>query len=572
MSEVKSYKSKDSYVKQHVIQQIENLKSDIQNLIDKKKSLKNKEEITECLETKQRKMEQLKSLNNKLKDIIKQERYEIQKQNEIIMVSKAIDTLEFTGAKKRNNYKALDKAKEDKAQRDQVKMQFFEYKEIEKKYFECDCSKLPSYLFLSKNILKSYGLCPHLDLDLENPIDKESIYNQRLEWLMSQKDKGKMLFDLYEDLIQEHNLNKLQLEKTNIENHISEFINSNFTKSQFEYFNNAIGFLEEYLNCHIKTKRIKERFKMMINDLSILYSETNFEIHTYLSIRFDIPIVVNIMENKNTHKNPLELALMIEKFSKYLEDYRNAIENLENKKKYVINTLKNLKMDLYYYLTDKQAFLKKENIIESKRSNVTQTGKYFKKWSSLTQNEKLERLSCFATYYIDKNLIESKIIDQSKREEYINSLDTILLNSFKNKTLTYKNLSWNTKRGIIEKIKTLNQSNNTNGIVFTLQNTNENETQNSNSNETSNTKVQDKKKISSKSIINKESEKIINEQLLYFIVKRIQNGVENITDEDKENCLNKLKTKLKIKKISTNDKKQILDKYTEIFDVVKQNT
>jgi hypothetical protein len=570
MSEVKSYKSKDSYVKQHVIQQIDNLKSDIQNLIDKKKSLKSKEEIQECLEMKQKKMDQLKILNNKLKDIIKQERYEIQKQNEIIMVSKAIDTLEFTGAKKRNGHKALDKAKEEKAQRDQVKMQFLEYKEMEKKYFECDCSKLPSYLFLSKNILKSYGLCPHLDLDLENPIDKDILYNKRLDWLTSQTDQGKILFDLHKDLIQENDLNKLQLQKTHIENDISKFIDDNFTKSQYYYFENAINFLQEYLNCHIKTKRIKERFKLMINDLSILFSETSFEIHTYLSIRFDIPIVVNIMENKNT-KNPLELSLMTEKFSKYLEDYRNTIENIQNKKKYIINTLKNLKMDLYYYLTDKQAFLKKENIIESKRSNVIQNGKYFKKWSSLTQTEKLERLTCFAIYYIDKNLIENKIIDQSKRQEYINLLDNLLLDGFKTKILTYKNLSWNIKRGIVENIKTLKQENLDDKIVFTLQNTNENQDLNSNQT-SSNTKVQDKKKISSKSIINKESEKIINEQLLYFIIKRIQSGVENITDEDKENYLNKLKTKLKIKKISTNDKKQIFDKYTEIFNLVKQNT
>lgn len=570
MSEVKSYKSKDSYVKQHVIQQIDNLKSDIQNLIDKKKSLKSKEEIQECLEMKQKKMDQLKILNNKLKDIIKQERYEIQKQNEIIMVSKAIDTLEFTGAKKRNDHKALDKAKEEKAQRDQIKMQFFEYKEIEKKYFECDCSKLPSYLFLSKNILKSYGLCPHLDLDLQNPIDKDILYNKRLDWLTSQTDQGKILFDLHKDLIQENDFNKLQLQKTCIENDISKFIDDNFTKSQYDYFENAINFLQEYLNCHIKTKRIKERFKLMINDLSILFSETSFEIHTYLSIRFDIPIVVNIMENKNT-KNPLELSLMTEQFSKYLQEYSKTIENIQNKKKYIINTLKNLKMDLYYYLTDKEAFLKKENIIESKRSNVIQNGKYFKKWSSLTQTEKLERLTCFAIYYIDKNLIENKIIDKSKRQEYIDLLDNLLLDGFKTKILTYKNLSWNIKRGIVENIKTLKQENLDNKIVFTLKNTNDNQDLNSNQT-SSNTKLQDKKKISSKSIINKESEKIINEQLLYFIVKRIQNGLQNITDEDKENCLNKLKTKLKIKKISTNDKKQILEKYIEIFNLVKQNT
>ena len=593
MSEVKLHKTTaETYIKQHLIQQIDNLKSDIQTLLDNKKSLKDKDEITKIMGLKQKKMDQLKILNNKLKDVIKKERYEIQKQNEIFMVSKAIDTLEFTGAKRKNNYQAMDKAKQEKQQRDQIKMQFLEYKELEKTYLEQDCEKLPAFLFLSRDILKTYGLCPYLDVNLEE--NSEVKYNNRLEWLKSTDDNGKKYFDCFDDLIEKKSLEQLELQKNNIENEILNFVEKVFTELQLEYFKNSIDFLNEYVNCHIKTKRIKERFKLMINNLSILYSETNLEIHNYLSIRFGIPIIVNIMENKNVYHTQLDISIMTETFLKYLEEYHKTIENMENKRKYITNTLKNLKMDLYYYLTDKQAFIKKENIIQVNRSNVLQEGKYFKKWSCLTKDEKLERLKSFSVYYIDKMLVETKLIDASEREKKVDILNKILYDAFKSKHLSYKHISWNVKRGIIQYIKVLTVSTEENNCNFILDIINENgskdteldkdDTKKDDTNKDDTNKdvketsvnegemsVKVKKKISSKTIINKDSEQIINEQLLYFILKRVQNGIKEVKDDDKDNFLEKLKQKLKVKKVSNNDKKRIFEKYNEIFTVVKNN-
>jgi len=171
-----------SYIKQHLLQQIDNLKTDIQNLIDNRKNLDKKEDIESYNALKQKHMVQLKSLNDKLKEIVRNERYESQKQNEISMLSKAIDNMEFGGAKKKNNSLAMDKAKQDKQQRDSIKMKYLEYQEAEKKYLQYDSKKYPGSLFLSKNILKSYGLCPYLDLDLNNleSIDKDLLDKNRL--------------------------------------------------------------------------------------------------------------------------------------------------------------------------------------------------------------------------------------------------------------------------------------------------------------------------------------------------------------------------------------------------------
>lgn len=302
MSEAKMSNTirESSYIKQHLLQQIDNLKTDIQNLIDNRKNLDKKEEIESYNVLKQKHMIHLKSLNDKLKEIVRNERYESQKQNEISMLSKAIDNMEFGSAKKRNNGLAMDKAKQDKQQRDNIKIKYLEYQEAEKKYLQYDSKKYPGSLFLSKNILKSYGLCPYLDLDLNNleSIDPDSLDKNRLSWLKEQSDNGGLFFDLYDDLIDKKNLIELRNTKLQYEKDINNLLKESLTVSQNEYLQKSIVFLEEYVNCMIKTKRIKEQFKIMINNISILFSETNLEIHSYLSIRFNITLVVNIIDSE----------------------------------------------------------------------------------------------------------------------------------------------------------------------------------------------------------------------------------------------------------------------------------
>ena len=591
-----------SYIKQHLLQQIDNLKTDIQNLIDNRKNLDKKEDIESYNALKQKHMGQLKSLNDKLKEIVRNERYESQKQNEISMLSKAIDNMEFGGAKKKNNRLAIDKAKQDKQQRDSIKMKYLEYQEAEKKYLQYDSKKYPGSLFLSKNILKSYGLCPYLDLDLNNleSIDKDLLDKNRLSWLQEQSDNGSLFFDLYDDLIDKKNLIELRKTKLQYETDINDLLKQSLTDSQNEYLQKSIVFLEEYVNCMIKTKRIKEQFKIMINNISILFSETNLEIHSYLSIRFNITLVVNIIdsEKKISNFDRLQSSIIVENFNNHLEKYKTINESESKKEKYVTNTLNNLKLDLYNYLTDKQNFIKNENIL-SKKSSVTQVGKYFDKWSSLSKEQKLERFESFSIYYIDKHLIETRLLDTSFRDTFANTLYNLLKDAFESKQLFYKNISWNIKKGVIDYVKILQYEDK----VFKLNvpdrtadkvkdrttdkvndrttdkvndqtdkvNDQKDKVENKINDQTDKAVKINTKKVSTKQIITKDTEKIINEDLLHFILKRIQSGVNEISEQDIENVLERIKIRLKVKKLSTKDTSYISDKYKEIFEVVNNN-
>jgi hypothetical protein len=318
----------------------------------------------------------------------------------------------------------------------------------------------------------------------------------------------------------------------------------------------------------------------MINWLSILYSETDIEFHKYLSNRYNLQIVVNIIESKETTKQltnmeKLQKSISVERFTNYLEKYSETNDLIDIKQKFCTNTLKNLKLDFYSYLTDRQNFLNRQDIPSIKRLKISQEGKYYKKWSQLTDDERFERFKSFSVYYVDKKLIDAKLLDKGLRDVKINELEKLLVESFRMKQLLYKNITWNIKLGFIEVIKILKYNND--NTFSLLKNVNTNSTNaNTNSTDTTSTNIygqpiSNKKKISSRTIITKESEKIINEEMLYFILKRIQNGTVESTKEDKEKFAERIKTKLKIKKITVNDKIKIFEKYDEIFDVVVNN-
>jgi hypothetical protein len=641
-----------SIVKTHLISQIDNLKKDIQLLIDYKKTLTNKDDILKCNETKQAKMSQLKNLTEKLKNIHKEERLLTQKQNELRLVSRAIDNIAFGAAKKRNNQLAMDKARLEKIKRDETRNQYLKYQMIEKKYLEYDSKILPGFLFLHSDVLQSYGLCPFIytstletndtnknetnetnetnengtngtnetyengtNETYENGTngtnetygtnDTDKLYQNRLQWLESQSDNGDIYIKLYNNLIKKEELNFLLQQSQELEKTIYDFTKSILTQFQLDLYDNSVTFIKEYTSCNIKTKRIKEKYKVLINNLSILYSETSLEFHTYLSLLFNNTFVVNII-NSNSKKNDVNShsqkndgqdkfnkIIITERFTKYITKYKTNIENREKKQKFITNTIRNLNDSLYSFLSDKKTFLSKQNIAFSK-SKIFQQGKYFKRWILLTETERLERFLAYSVYYVDKFLIENLVIKQEHRDLFTDKLYNVLKLALQSKTIIYRDFSWNTKRGIIENIKILKFTDKEFILNFTKRenkgakadkerkkqlelntsNGNETITNETITNETITNETKtliSKKKVSTRTIITKESEKIINEELLYYILKKSENNPDAPSKEDKDAFTERIKIKLKIKKLTVNDKLKIYEKYDEIFTVIKNN-
>jgi len=557
--------------KNFIIQEINNLKRDIQILINEKKTFEDKLIIKKYDEDKKVKMEELKRYTERLKVIYKQEREDKQMKLDLELVGKQLDNLDYRNAKKNSD---KTKAKIAKELRQNAHAKYLEYLELEKKYYEIDPKALPGILFLNQKIINEYGICPYInhnnvlnektDNSNENNIDNQDIrdliYNKRLEWLSLQNDNGELYYNLYDTLINRKELLSVDNDKLNLDEKINKFINDILTDDQVKLWERCLAFIEKYVQFNIKTKRLKESFKMFIHDLSILYSDVNINLHKYLSLKYNYHIDVNQLNSKK-EINLNNVALSYQ-FDEYISEYQNIIEIIKTKSKYITNTIKNLKQDLCCFLTKETNLNSNKNENKKKEQSYVQVGKYFKRWILLSQDERLERFESYALYYVHTFLLDKDIIDVSQRDDIVNTLSELLKTAYNSKKMIYRDIKWNTTKGIIELVKTLNYNKE---LGFVLKYTKQIMEKGQDNNNLI------KKKISFRTIITKESEKIINEELLYFIVDRIQNGVTSSTKEDKESFAEKIKLKLKIKRLTINDKVKIFEKYDEIFYIVKNN-
>ena len=578
----------ESFEKTHIVNQIDNLKIEIEKIINKKKSTSDKLEQIDLDNDKKKKMDRLKIQNDNLKEIYKQEKMLLQNKVELISANKQLDNLEFSQAKKRKNHIVMDQAKQAKQQRDETRNEYLKYLNSEKNYLEYDPKQLPGYLFFHTSILKTYGLCPYIEIE-QNEQSKNlsnQVYNLRIDWLHSQSDKGTLYFNLYETLVDNKEINELSKQKNIIENNIYNFTKDILSDSQFELYNDTVLSIKEYVDTVIKTKKLKERYKNSIHILSILFSETSIEFHKYISLKYNYDIVINTMDSNQKTIDKIQSIIQNEHYQNMLNDFQVVDEDVSNKSKFNKNILKNLNMELYSYFSDKPKFITKYNntyVNIIKKTTIVQTGKYFKKWSELENNEKLERFESYSNYYIEK-LILNKTIDENTNQESFEKLYNLLKTSFDNKTLSYKNYIWNIKRGVIENVKNLEYTE-TNEFVLkpnvkkdlhpeTESNDNNNDNNNDNTNDNTDILLPvKKKKISIRTIITKDIEKIINEELLHLILKRIDKKVfqENKITQEKDFFIEYIKNKLRIKKVTVNDKMRIFKIYDDILQVVQNN-
>ena len=539
--------------KQRLSQQINDIKTDIQYLLDKKKSVKkNTDEYIKIETTRTDKMSILVSLHDELKKVnseirkIKQSEYEINK------TSRQLDSINYMTAKKKKNDTALIKAKEDKEIRDEARDKYLQYLHKQSEYFERDSDKLPGIIFLHENVISEYGICKYIDIDNVNDTSSitnhtDFLYENRKLWLENQKDGGKIYYDLFDEIYLKKSFDSNLKKKEELEKTIDSWIINNMDELHYSLYNSTIEIIEEYTKSHIKTKKIKEKFKVLINNLSIINSETNINAHDYLSLKYNNTFIVNILKlNKN-------INIDTSHFNIYIEQYKETLEKISQKEKYITNTIKNLKNELYLYITQQKRF---ENI---EKVQVRQTGKYFKKWKDLIKVEKDERFESFAKYHIEKFMMNKGILSDVDKDKTINQLIELLK---QNNNMKYKDFTWKTKFGIIESIKILKFNEETSEFYLTHENKSPKEPG-----------VKSiKKKVSNKTIITKESDEKINEDILYFILKNkiIEKGDEEKL-EYKTKLIDKLKIKFKIKKLTTYDKNLITKKYDDILSVINLN-
>ena len=151
--------------KNRLNQKINDLKVDIQYMLDKKSSLHNIEQISKLESDKKEKILLLTKFHDDLKIINKDIRKLQQTENELIKVSRTLDSLEFHNAKRKKTETAIDKAKQEKEMRENAKDKYLLHLKKQNEYYELDPVELPGILFLHDSIIQEYGTCPYVKIE-----------------------------------------------------------------------------------------------------------------------------------------------------------------------------------------------------------------------------------------------------------------------------------------------------------------------------------------------------------------------------------------------------------------------
>lgn len=523
--------------------QIHLLKNDIQDLMNGD---------DDCNLEKEMKLNQLQNLTNELNKITFEEE-QAKREKEYKKVCNVSDSMTFHRVKhKAERSEILVTIKEN---REKAKDEFNRFKKIELEYHTLDSMEIPAFLFFNKNVIGSYGKCPYIKIE-------ENTFENRKRWLTSQSDGGKVYYDLYEKVIKENELNDLLAKQTEFETYFENQHKTVLNESQTKLLTDALIYLDEYISCPIKTKKIKEKFKIVVNHFSILVHETECKISEYFSSKLDFNIPINLIPIKNPGEKMISDSsdgykkMLLDDYNSKVAEYITIKDSIVKSKKYIANVKANLKLELYEYL------------LESEKAVAKQIGNSIgKRWNQLTEEERLDRYRSFAVYFVEKYLIKSNLITDEEKEFNLNTL-TELLNNSDSKL----NVKWNSKHGIIDKICNLKWD-------ATLLRVFIEEMEEP-------LKKSIKKTVSNKTILTKENEKVINEEILRFILHNLSKTTGGDLDTEtndkttditettrplKETFIEHLKIKLKLKRIILSDKKLVFEKFDEMYDIISNN-
>ena len=392
-------------------------------------------------------------------------------------------------------------------------------------------------LYLHDQIVSNYGIFKY-----DTQKYKMEQENLKQEWLKSQKDSGKLYYELYNKIINESEYNDLIKKKEEVEEDIEKIINIVLTLQQKNIYNDALTLIYEYNSYKIKTHKVKEKYKKILYIFSELYNESHINIHDYISKKFNISIVINYSQKDLMKQN----TKINENFNIYLDKYVEILSKLQISKKYIKNSkkclLSNYKKHLSTYTVDE----------------YVQIGKYFKKWVDLTQDEKYERLESFSKYYIHNRIIK-RDKKMNNKEMYTLNDQPILYNYLKKtldeKKLNYHNIKWNIKKGVIEKINFESTPHSENSTL----------------NEFELKEKQIRKSIPQTTILSKINDRDINKYILTFLMEQIKEKVDKnviLSSKYKTLCFNIIKAKMDIKRISKDDLIIMTKKYKDIFDII----
>lgn len=289
-------------------------------------------------------------------------------------------------------------------------------------FLKADITDVPALAFCIPEVINSYGLCPYLSLPQASHRDS---------WLQTTHDHGHIYKEMRDRVLhgsQKHQLHReRECKKKELEDHVetclqekgfvtpADYVERNGPVSPIEYLVSSVQY---YQTIKSRNKPVRQQWQQVQEYMDKILTETGINFTKFLKLVYDVHVRYRIPSQG------LELNNAFEKLCEQYIRYDNQVATEEN------------------FIQKREGEAKKKLSMLLKRNfSMQQHGKYFKRWSMLTDEQKTERLSSFSTWFCREH-------NSDEEDELLDYLQKCI----ENKSLKSTCIKWSSKTGIISTV------------------------------------------------------------------------------------------------------------------------
>lgn len=285
-------------------------------------------------------------------------------------------------------------------------------------YDKHDLEDYPGWTFLVAAVVKAYDICPFL-----NVYDDEA-RRRRVPWLQSQFDKGAIYDREIDELTNPNVVRDIESQIHNTKVDLSEYVQGVLSRLELPDgidHDTLIENIRMRKEAKSQNKKVKDAWSTSLRILEFIMQEKGIDFSKYIQVVYGYPI---------RYKAPAVPESVLDKtFYSYYDGYLNLKAKLAH----------------VHYIREKEIAAAKEHLSNLINQNfqVNQVGKYFKKWSTLTQEKKEERIKSYCDWFMRK---------QNRPVSDADAMRDFILLKLASKELRGMDVEWNNKIGMITNI------------------------------------------------------------------------------------------------------------------------
>lgn len=307
-------------------------------------------------------------------------------------------------------------------------------------YNQSDDPQYPGWTFLLSPIVRSYGICPYLNVrDMESK-------KRRTEWLGNQSDQGKLYHETVKKLLDQQWMadleNDLAVLRERIRDHVLRVIQSLNEENQhlldspaalqFELNGDDVPIVIDHdelienirkrKEAKSQNKKVKETWNQTLRVLNYLVVKKGLDFSKYIHAVYGWVVRYKPPSIPDSEELDAQFESLYERFNSTVSKLNNFRYELEKEKEDAEHQLATL---------------------ISQNFQLRQVGRYYKKWSSLTQEKKEERIKSYCDWYAREHNKPMSLADQMSR---------FIVDKLENKDLRIMDVKWDSKMGVITNI------------------------------------------------------------------------------------------------------------------------